>query len=141
MAKVNKIDHICIAVKNLEEARSKWEPIMGKSGPDDAYVDELAKINVARYWLGDVGFELMESTSPDGEVAKFVEKNGEGFYLIGFNVDSTRGARQELEDRGYRFVGEPMPFRECEYTFIHPRGINGVLLELIDYKWKDEERG
>ena len=65
--KINKIDHICIAVKNLEAARKLWEPILGKSKPDDPYVDDPAKINVARYWLGEVGFELMESTTPDGD--------------------------------------------------------------------------
>jgi len=62
--KVNKIDHICIAVKNLDEARKVWEPVLGKTEPDDAYVDEPEKIKVARYWLGGVGFELMESTTP-----------------------------------------------------------------------------
>lgn len=141
MHNVNKIDHICIAVKNLEEARTRWEPIMGKTGPDDAYVDDLAKINVARYWLGDVGFELMESTTPDGEVAKFIEKHGEGFYLIGFNVDNTQDSVAELKKKDVPFIGAPIPFRDCEYTFIHPKNVNGVLLELIDYKWKEDEHG
>ena len=67
--KANKIDHICIAVRDLNAARRVWEPVLGKSAPDDAYVDEPEKIRVARYWLGGVGFELMESLSPDGEVA------------------------------------------------------------------------
>jgi len=58
--KVNKIDHICIAVKNLDEAKKIWEPILGKSKADDEYVDEPEKIKVARYWIGGVGFELME---------------------------------------------------------------------------------
>ena len=49
--KVNKIDHICIAVKNLDEARKVWEPVLGKSKPDDEYIDEPEKIKVARYWL------------------------------------------------------------------------------------------
>ncbi|MEJ2724050.1 MAG: methylmalonyl-CoA epimerase, partial [Deltaproteobacteria bacterium] len=71
--KVKKLDHICIAVRNLEKAKKIWEPILGKSAPDDPYVDEREKIKVARYWVGDVGFELMESTAPDGEVAKFIE--------------------------------------------------------------------
>jgi len=61
--KLNKIDHICIAVKDLEAAKKVWEPMLGKSGPDDAYVDELEKIKVARYLVGEVGFELMESTA------------------------------------------------------------------------------
>jgi catechol 2,3-dioxygenase-like lactoylglutathione lyase family enzyme len=111
MHKVNKIDHICIAVKDLEQARKKWEPILGKSEPDDPYVDETAKINVARYWLGDVGFELMASTSPDGEVAKFIEKRGEGIYLIGFNVDNTRESVAQHARVGGRAQGAGLPLR------------------------------
>ena len=74
--KINKIDHICIAVKNLAAAREIWEPLLGKSKPDDEYIDEPEKIKVARYWVGEAGFELMESTTPDGDVAKFIEKRG-----------------------------------------------------------------
>lgn len=76
--KINKIDHICIAVKNLDQARKVWEPVLGKTGPDDTYIDEPEKIKVARYWIGEVGFELMESLTPEGEVAKFIEKNERG---------------------------------------------------------------
>ena len=135
--KVNKIDHICIAVKNLDEARKLWEPILGKSQPDDPYVDEQEKIRVARYWLGEVGFELIESTSPDGDVAKFIEKRGEGILLLSFNVDNTRQAIDELSTKGYPFIGGARPFRDCEFAFIHPKAVNGVLLELIDYKWEE----
>lgn len=135
--KVNKIDHICIAVKNLDEARKLWEPILGKPEPDDPYVDEPEKIRVARYWLGEVGFELMESTSPDGDVAKFIEKRGEGIMLLSFNVDNTREAVGELKTKGYPFIGGARPFRDCEFAFVHPKAVNGVLLELIDYKWEE----
>jgi methylmalonyl-CoA/ethylmalonyl-CoA epimerase len=135
--KVNKIDHICIAVKDLDAARKIWEPILGKPEPDDPYVDEPEKIRVARYWLGDVGFELMESTSPDGDVAKFIEKRGEGIMLIGLNVDNTQEAMEELKRKGYQFIGGARPFRNCEFAFIHPKEVNGVLLELIDYKWDE----
>jgi methylmalonyl-CoA/ethylmalonyl-CoA epimerase len=135
--KVNKIDHICIAVKDLEAAKKIWEPILGKTKPDDSYVDELEKIKVARYWLGEVGFELMESTTPDGDVAKFIEKKGEGVMVISFNVDDTRKAMEELKGKGYPFIGGARPFRDCEFAFIHPKKVNGVLLELIDYPWKE----
>ncbi len=134
---VNKIDHICVAVKDLDEARGTWEPVLGKSGPDDEYVDEAEKIKVARYWLGEVGFELMESTSADGEVARFIEKRGEGVMLISFNVPDTRGAMDELEAKDYQFVGGARPFRDCEFAFVHPKQMNGVLLELIDYEWQE----
>ena len=135
--KVNKLDHICIAVRNLEAARRIWEPILGKDRPDDAYVDEPEKIRVARYWVGGVGFELMESLTPDGEVAKFIDRRGEGIMLVALNVDDTRVAMGELEARGYPFVGGARPFRDSEFAFVHPKAVNGVLLELIDYKWRE----
>lgn len=140
--RVKKVDHICIAVKDLEEAKKVWEPILGKQGPDDAYIDEPEKIKVARYWVGEVGFELMESTTRDGEVAKFVEKRGEGVMLISFNVDNTRDAIDELKEKDYAFIpdarGEIVrPWRDCELAFLHPKKLNGVLTELIDYKWEE----
>jgi len=147
---VKKIDHFCIAVKDLDAARKVWEPILGKSSPDDCYLDESEMIRVARYWLAGVGFELMESTSGDGPVAKWIEKNGEGVMLIGLNVENTRAAVKDLEKKGYPFIpnpepladdetGKARPFRDCEFAFIHPKKTNGVLLELIDYAWKELE--
>ena len=132
--KVNRIDHICIAVKNLEEAKKVWAPLMGKDVPDDEYIDEPEKIKVARYYIGEVGFELMESTTPDGDVAKHIERRGEGVMLLSFNVDSTRGAMDELKEKGYPFIGGARKFRECEFAFVHPKAANGVLLEYIDDK-------
>lgn len=148
--KVKKMDHLCIAVKDLEAAKKIWEPILGKSQPDDPYEDEPEKIRVARYWVGGVGFELMESTTPDGPVAQWIEKHGEGVMLIAFNVDNTRDAVVELEAKEYPFIKNPHPiagdvtgkarsFRDCEFTFIHPKKTNSVLVELIDYKWKELE--
>jgi methylmalonyl-CoA/ethylmalonyl-CoA epimerase len=138
--KINKMDHLCIAVKDLEAAKKVWEPLLGKSGPDDAYADESEKIRVARYWVGEIGFELMESTTPDGDVARFIEKRGEGVMLISFNVDNTRQAAAELQGKGYPFIPAPngeiaRPFRDCEFAFIRPQKLNGVLTEIIDYKW------
>jgi len=116
-----------------------WEPVMGKSKPDDPYIDEPEKIRVLRYWLGGIGFELMESITPDGPVGKWIEKHGEGVMVISFNVDNTREAVKELESKGYPFISaqggeKTRPFRDCEYAFIHPKKMNNVLLELIDYR-------
>lgn len=140
--KINKIDHICVAVRDLEGARKVWEPMLGKLGPDDAYVDEPEKIRVARYWLGGVGFELMESTTPDGPVAKWIERHGEGVMLLSFNVDNTREAAKEMESRDCPVIpgegGEKIrSFRECEFALLHPRRLNNVLVELIDYRWDE----
>ncbi len=132
--KVNRIDHICIAVKNLEEAKKVWEPLMGKDKPDDEYIDEPEKIKVARYYIGEVGFELMESTTPDGDVAKHIERRGEGVMLLSFNVDKTREAMDELKGKDYPFIGGARKFRDCEFAFVHPKATKGVLLEYIDDK-------
>ncbi len=133
--KVNKVDHICIAVKDLDAARKIWEPVLGKSEPDDPYVDEPEQIRVARYHIGEVGLELMESTTPDGPVAKWIEKNGEGIMILSFNVDNTADAVEELKE-DYSFIPAPngkvlRPFRSGEFAFIHPKKMNGVLTELI----------
>ena len=138
--KTDRIDHICIAVKNIEQARTVWEPLFGKSKPDVVYVDDSEKIKVARYYLGDVGFELMESTSPDGEVAKFIEKKGEGIMLISFNVDNTRKSMDELKSKGYPIIGDARPFKGCEFAFIHPSKMNGVLTEIIDFKGNELDK-
>ena len=122
--------------------------MLGRSGPDDLYLDEPEKIRVARYWLDGVGFELMESTAADGPVARWIEKHGEGMMLIGFNVENTREAVVDLETQGYPFIPNPeplagdetgtvRPFRDCEFAFLHPKRMNGVLVELIDCKLKD----
>jgi methylmalonyl-CoA/ethylmalonyl-CoA epimerase len=132
--KLNRVDHICIAVKDLEQAKKQWAPLLGKSEPDDAYVDEPEKINVARYYIGEVGFELMESTTPDGDVARFIERNGEGVMLISFNVDRTAAAIEEVRGQGYPIIGALRNFRECQFAFVHPKATNGVLLEYIDDK-------
>lgn len=137
--KTNKVDHICIAVKDLDAARKNWEPVLGKSAPDDAYVHAPEQIRVARYRIGEVGFELMESTTPDGPVAEWIRKNGEGVMLISFHVDSTRDAVAELQQKDYAFVPDHQgevarPFRDCEFAFLHPKKLNGVLTELIDDK-------
>lgn len=148
--KVKKIDHFCIAVRDLDAARKIWEPVLGKTGPDDAYEDEPEKIRVARYWVGEVGFEIMESTTSDGPVAKWIEKNGEGLMLLGLNVENTREAIRDLSAKGYPFIPNPAPlpddpsraarpFRDCEFAFLHPKKMNGVLTELIDYPWKELE--
>ena len=135
--RINRIDHISIAVRDLDKARKTWEPIIGKPEPDYSYTDDPEQIRVARYWIGGVGFELMESTTPDGPVAKWIEKNGEGVMIVSFNVDNTREAIQELEPKGYPFIPSPegqkaRPFRDCEFAFVYPGKVNNVLLELID---------
>ncbi len=141
---INKVDHICIAVRDLDAARKVWEPLLGKPKPDDPYEDHSEQIRVARYWIGEIGFELMESTTPDGPVARWIEKHGEGVMLISFNVDNTRAATEALQQQGYPFIPNAQgsvfrPFRNCEFSLIHPKKLSGVLTELIDDDWSGEK--
>ncbi len=129
---IKKVDHISIAVKNLAQARKTWEPVLGKLEPDEIYEDSNEQIRVARYYIGEVGIELMESTTDDGEVARFIKSKGEGIMLLSLGVNEVKKASTELGKQDYPFIGPPRPFREGEFTFIHPSKMNGVLLELID---------
>lgn len=133
---INRIDHISIAVNNLEQAKPVWQKVLGKNAPDEEYTDDVECIRVARYMVGEVGFELMESTSEDGEVARFIRKRGEGVMLVSLNTDDVRKDRETLEKNNYPFAGEILPFRDGQYTFINPSKMNGVLLELIDGQQK-----
>jgi methylmalonyl-CoA/ethylmalonyl-CoA epimerase len=126
------IDHISIAVKNLKKAIEKYKRALDIT-PDDFYKDDREKINVARYNFGKTIFELMESTDKDGEVAKFIRNKGEGIFLISFRIDNVEEAMKGLKNKGISVIDEkPRKFRERNYTFIHPKELCGVLVELID---------
>ncbi len=131
--KVEKIDHICIAVKNLDQAMKTYEDVLGLE-LDTLYVNHKEKIKVARYYLNDVALELMESTSPDGEVAKFIERQGEGVFLISYRVPDVVASLSELRERGYKTIdSKPRTIMGQRFAFInHPREMCGVLTEIID---------
>ena len=131
--KARKIDHICVAVKDLAAARTLYERTLGLELATE-YVDENEKLKVARYYLGDVALELMESTSPDGEVAKFISKRGEGLYLISYRVDDVEAALAELKATGARLIDEaPRHGLGTRFAFImHPKEMCGVLTEITD---------
>ena len=136
--KPTHIEHIGIAVSNLEESIRYYEQVLGL----ECYaIEEVTdqKVRTAFFQVGETKIELLESTDPSGPVGKFIEKRGEGVMLISFNVDNTRDAIDELEKKDYPFIGGARPFRDCEFAFIHPKKMNGVLLELIDYKWNELE--
>lgn len=131
--KAEKIDHICIAVKNLDQAMKTYEDILGLE-LDTLYFNYNEKIKVARYYLGGVALELMESTSPSGEVAKFIERQGEGVFLISYRVPDVVKGLAELKEKGYKTIdSEPRTIMGQRFAFInHPRETCGVLTEIID---------
>ncbi len=131
--KIEKIDHLCFAVKNLDEAVKVYEDTLGLT-PDLYYVEESEKIRVARYNVGDVAIELMESTAPDGEVAKFIRRHGEGFYLISYKVDDVQKSLEELEAKGKKLIDtKPRRMPGIRYAFLEPpQRMLGTLVEIIE---------
>lgn len=131
--KAKKIDHICIAVKDLVKARKIYEETLGLELAIE-YTAPSEQIRVARYYLGDVALELMESVTPDGDVAKFIQKKGEGVFLISYRVNDVDQGLNELKEKGHHLIDEePRQLMGNRYAFIMPPNeMCGVLTEILD---------
>lgn len=131
--KIEKIDHICFAVRDLAETKKLYEHDFGLV-PDVEYVAESEKIRVARYYIGEVAVEFMESTSPGGDVAKFIRTRGEGVFLISYKVDDLGKAMAELRKKNVKLIDdEPRALFGTRYAFVHhPHELHGVLTELLE---------
>ena len=131
--KIEKVDHISIAVKDLEVTKKVYKEDLGLE-PAYEYVAPSEKIKVARYFIGEVAVELMESTAPDGEVAKFIASKGEGVFLISYRVADLSRAMQELKEKNVKLIdNKPREIFGTKYAFIHhPDKLSGVLTELIE---------
>ena len=129
-----KVDHIGIAVKNLVESSKLYE-ILGIAA---AGVEEVAeqKVKVAFFPLGDTEIELLESTSPDGPIAKYIEKNGEGLQHLALRVDNIDAALAELKEKGIRLIDEKPRYGAsgARIAFVHPQSTGGILIELSERK-------
>ncbi len=142
--KLRAIDHLCIAVRDLDAARQRYEEDLGLE-LDGLYVSQNEMIRVARYYIGAVALELIEPTSEESEVARFLKRRGEGFYLISYRVDDVEAALAELRSRGVRTIDrEPRQLKGNRYAFIHPpKELSGVLTEVLDGEFDcgEEENG
>jgi len=131
---VNKIDHIGIAVRNIDESLKFYE-LLGLKATGKEEVAEQ-KVRVAFVPVGDSEIELLESTSPDGPIARFIEKNGEGIQHIALRVDDIKKALAELKANGIRLIDEEPRYGagSASIAFIHPKSTGGILLELSERK-------
>ncbi|SRR5690554_653130 len=130
---VTKIDHIGIAVKNLDETLKFYEDIMGIKCVSKEVVEEQ-KVKVAFLPIGDTEVELLESTHEDGPIAKFIEKKGEGIQHIAFKVDNIEEAIKELQEKGVRLIDEQPRYGAggARIAFLHPKSTSGVLIEISE---------
>ncbi|MBF0112703.1 MAG: methylmalonyl-CoA epimerase, partial [Desulfamplus sp.] len=103
--KITKIDHLGIAVKSIENGKSFWSDVLGLKF-EGAETVETQKVTTAFFPVGESEVELLESTSPDGPVAKYIEKKGEGIQHIAFRVENIEEALQELKNKGIKLIDE-----------------------------------
>jgi len=134
---LKNIDHIGIAVANLHESLAFWETTLGIELHG---IEEVAeqKVRTAFLPVDDTEIELLEPTSPDSTIAKFIEKRGEGLHHIAIRVDDIEAALAELKAKGIQLIDETPRDGAggTRIAFVHPRATHGVLLELCERKNK-----
>ncbi|HPL53969.1 MAG TPA: methylmalonyl-CoA epimerase [Bacillota bacterium] len=132
---VSKIDHIGIAVNNLDEAIKLYKDVLGLELHGVEVVEEQ-KVKVAFLPIGDTEIELLESTSPEGPIAKFIETKGQGIQHIAFKVGDVEAALAEMKEKGMRLIDEKPRYGAggARIAFLHPKSTDGVLIELCERK-------
>lgn len=131
--KILKIDHIGVAVRSIEGAGEFFGKILGLENKGSETVAEQ-KVTTAFFPVGESEVELLESTAPDGPVARYIENKGEGIQHIAFRVADIEEALVELKARGVRLIDEK-PRRGAggaRIAFLHPKATFGVLVELCE---------
>ena len=133
--KVLKIDHLGIAVPNLDEGKKFWSDVMGLKLEGTETVEEQ-KVTTAFLPVGDSEVELLVSTAPDGPIAKFIEKNGGkgGFQHVAFRVENIEEALAELQEKGVALIDKTprMGAGGAKIAFLHPKATGGVLVEISE---------
>lgn len=129
--KILKIDHLGIAVKSIENGKNFWSDVLGMELAGTETV-EAQKVTTAFLPVGESEVELLESTSDDGPVAKYIEKKGEGIQHVAFRVENIEDALAELKAKGIRLIDETprMGAGGAKIAFLHPKATSGVLVEL-----------
>lgn len=126
-----KLEHIGIAVKSLETSIPLFEKLLNTSCYKTESVD-TERVNTAFFQKGEFKIELLESTTPDGVIAKFIEKKSEGIHHLAFEVADIEAEMKRLQSEGFTLLNET-PKKGADnklVCFLHPKGTNGVLIEL-----------
>jgi len=128
--KPTHIEHIGIAVNNLQDRITFYENLLGVPC---YFIEEVQDqhVRTAFFLIGQTKIELLESTSPEGPIAKFIEKKGEGIHHIAFAIEDTDHALQETSDKGIMLIDKTSRkgAEGLNIGFIHPKSTNGVLIE------------
>ena len=127
-----KINHLGIATKGIDEALKFWENALGLENVHTETVEDQ-KVRVAMLPIGESRIELLEATSDDSPIAKFLEKRGGGIHHIAVEVEDIEESLAKLKREGMRLIDEKprIGAENCLVAFVHPLSANGVLLELV----------
>lgn len=129
---LDRIDHIAIAVENLDDSLTMYEKVFGARAGHRETIDDYG-VEIATIHIGETAVELIEGKSPDSAIHKFVETRGPGLHHVAFVVDDIGAALDEMRAQGVRLIDEK-PRRGKENSlvaFIHPKATGGVLYELV----------
>lgn len=132
---LDKIEHIGIAVKNLEASNALFKGLFGEA---NYKVEKVASegVSTSFFQVGPNKIELLEATNPDSAIAKFIEKKGEGIHHIAFAVEDIEAEMERLKKEGFTLIHEkPKEGADNKLIcFLHPKSTNGVLIELCQEK-------
>ena len=132
---MDKIEHIGIAVKNMEESNKLFTKLLGK-GPYKVEEVESEGVKTSFFEVGGVKIELLEATHKDSPIAKFIEKKGEGVHHLAFAVSDIKKCINKYEEDGFTLINsEPKDGADNKrIAFLHPKSTNGVLIEMCQDK-------
>jgi methylmalonyl-CoA/ethylmalonyl-CoA epimerase len=132
-----KIEHIGIAVKDLNEAIERFSKLLNTS-PYKTEKVESEEVSTVFFKTGEGKIELLESTDPNGPIGKYISKKGEGIHHIAFDVDDIHSEMERLKGEGFDVIGDIREGADNKLVcFIHPKSANGVLIELCQDKNTD----
>jgi methylmalonyl-CoA/ethylmalonyl-CoA epimerase len=129
---MSQIDHLGIAVKSLAEARKFYEKLGLKPMPEETV--EAEQVRLAMVPVGESRIELLEPTSEDSPIGRFLAKRGEGLHHVALNVEDLSGTIERLKANGTRLISDEIKVGAGGhlYVFVHPSSAGGVLLELVE---------
>ncbi len=138
MAKIRGVDHIAVAVRDVDGAIESFSRILGAELIRKKEIELVgSKITVAYLKLGNTIIVLDQATDPDGFIAKFIDRRGEGLHHLGLEVDDLDGFKEELQQKGIKIPHEEEPGGVRREILLSPKDLCGVVCQVID--WKDKE--